>query len=374
MYIFLIVWLFILCAIHNYASGTVKKYNNDLFFVICFFTACALIIGLRSNQVGRDTHTYEEYFYQNSAYSIIDIVKGNTNIAVEKAFLICMKISSLIVNNYYFFQILVSITYTFFSAKVILKHCDDVVLGCFLFLGLDLFLLSLNIQRQMLSIMVAIYGWSLLFGNYAKGNNTLSLFRKKYFENNRFYWIKGSTLLALSVMIHKSSFVIIAALLIYLVRGDRKKIKMIFFVVAALCLSLASFMPIVSKIMPGYHNYFKNAKTIQSAGMVMVIWVFVLLLAIYILFNEKKFNNDEAIMAVYSSIYVFMNIAGLSFNYAERIGVCFIPFSIISITFFNSKIHNKEIQFALKMALECGFAFYFILSSSSSQYLYSSFI
>ena len=95
--------------------------------------------------------------------------------------------------------------------------------------------------------------------------------------------------------------------------------------------------------------------------MVKVLWSIESMIAIFILQKKNRFSQDDRYVAMMSLLYVCLNIVALSFNYIERIGLYLSPFLIMLFDTFY--LYIKRIKVII---------IYFLMSTSTEQYEYSS--
>lgn len=348
MYLVLVIWLF-LCGMNHYAlRKKIYKNKNDIIFISSFFIVCLLIMGFRNFSVGVDTITYKIDFEYVTRISINDILAGNSGLDLEKGYLIFMKVISYISNNYYLFQFIVSAIYLYGMGNFLLKTSNNIFLCATLFLGLDLFLMTFNIQRQMLAVMFAING--------------LIYFNNKQFTKGIIFWM-------ISLLFHRTAIFFILANLIFIFRNNKNLLRAASAIIVVIGINYKRLIPLVERYMPHYYVYFRNQKVMHTARTVWVIWIIILIISTYILLT-KRFNNKERIIAIYSAIFVIMNIIGLYFNYAERIGLYFLPFCILLFDNFCKIFDKVQIKVIYNFSVVFCFIIYFLISSGSSQYIY----
>ena len=218
------------------------------------------------------------------------------------------------------------------------------------FLGSGLYLFAFNINRQMIAVALAALSWNYL----CKGKNA-----------------KAIIMLFLASTFHLTAFVFVIAYIFYIIR--KRKIlfgtAIIFGVIAAI--NYKFVISVASRYLGGeYATYWNNLRTKQTIGLSIIIFIIVLLLAMYVLLQKNKFTAIEKVYAVFSAIYVICNFIGVYFNYFERIGIYFLPFVILEIDAVAQKIKSKDIHKLYISGVSVCYSLYFLVSCSTTQYVY----
>lgn len=351
VYIGLIVWI-LLSSLLCFGNHLDVRKNRKLFVLLSFLYMCA-IMSFRSVDVGVDTKSYQHIFELMCSTRISDILAHFHTYSMEVGYALAMKLCSLISSNYYFFQIVFSIAFNILSAKFIFEETDNIFVGVIVFLGIGIYATSFNIARQMLAVMLVANSWTLL--------------RKEKKITAIFCVLLASTF-------HITALVFFAAYVVYFCRNNKFIIRIVPFVILIGAISFNRIFPLITRYFSYYHNYYANEKVIQSAGKVWIIWLIVLLIAINIIYVVKQKNFEHSIAAIFSLVWVACNVIGLSFNYFERLGLYFIPFVPVMISFYGIYLKNSTIRRVYIGGTSIAFIAYFIISMNSAQYIYTSFI
>lgn len=354
MYVGIVAW-FVFCCFACYGDRKHTITNKN--FYILFFPILIFIMGLRGISVGVDTKQYFAAYELASSHSIREIINGELNLAMETCYLLFMKVISWGGGSYYVFQFVYAIIYIYGMVYFIKKNTDDPVFATALFLGLDLYLTSFNLQRQMFAVMLLLLAWEKM---------------KKQ------KWKTTILLVTLAFSIHRTAAVFVLASFLYFIRKNKTLIKLATFAVILLSIHFNKILAWLTVNVPEYRNYYGNHKIIHSAGGVWIIWILIITFSIFSILKKNNKNNsdeslytDEGIIGIFSLVYVIMNIVGLFFNYAERIGLYFLPFTLLLFLNVTKSIKNVEYQTVFRRSAIIGFLAYFILTSRSSQYDYT---
>lgn len=320
-----------------------RKFSIQLSFLL--FVLYFIAMGFRGLNVGVDTYSYYNIYNHVIRYNIIEIISGEAD-RMEVGYLLLMKICSWIVKSYFFFQIVVAGIYCFISYKIVI-FSKMPILACIILLGTGELLLAFNITRQMLAAALFCYG---------------------FIEMSQGHYKKTILLYIISLTLHTTAIFAVVCSAVWFLR--RNKLIMFFSPVLALGLTAISttllliFSNLYGEI---YNNYLDNHKAIQTAGLVIVLWIIEFLISCYIIWN-KKFTLREKVMSIMPLLYVAFNIIGLKFNYAERMGVYFLPFLPLSFCFFTEHISSRFLKSCFTLCSTICFLFYFYLSTLTDQY------
>lgn len=310
-------------------------------------------LGFRTVSVGVDTETYRILFDIISNTDFTSILSGSYASTMEIGYALFMKICSLIINDYYFFQVVYSIIYCSLFARFILKETDNIYIGVVVFLGIGLFELPFNLARQILAVALVSNGWIS-------------------FKNRN--WKSLVLFMILAFLCHKTAILFTIVYILYFFRNNKLFIRLTPFIIAILVLTYEKWIKFGEVIFGGYGNYYSNMKIKQTAGLVWIVWLFVLFVALVILYNFKKYNIELVLPAIFSIGWVACNIIGLSFNYFERIGLYFTPFIPLMFASSPGCVKNVFIRRIYIIGMTSSFLAYFLFGVlNSQQYIYSTF-
>lgn len=321
MYIFLIISTIFAGSLSliNRDTRYNKKTINQLSFLL--FVLYFVIMGFRGLYVGEDTYSYYTIYNNVVDYSFSQIIKGESD-RIEIAYLLLMKICSCIVKSYFFFQVVIAGLYCFVSYKIV-SYSRMPILACVVFLGTGELLIAFNITRQMLAAAIFCYG---------------------FIEMTKKHYKKAILLYILCLTLHTTAILAVICSSIWFLRKN----KLLMFISPMLALGLTAITSTLLMIFSNffgetYNNYLDNHKVIQTAGLVTILWTIEFLISCYIIWN-KKFRITEKVMSIMPLLYIAFNVIGLEFNYAERMGIYFLPFVPLTFCFFTDNISSKPIK------------------------------
>ena len=352
MYVVLALSAFLVYAlVYMKKDGKNIFKNRDKIYLTIFFAIATLILGLRSAKVGVDTQNYFRLYndiIESSWQYIFLNLHGIEFDNLEIGYVVLAKISGIIVNDYYFFQLLIA---CFFCFSMMIFFKDDVNSNLILttmFLGSGLYLDSFNISRQLIAVALTSLAWK-------------SLCKKKL--------IATMVLLVLAVTFHVSSIVFVIAFLLYMIRKNKYLLYMALCLGIILSVNYNSMIIFASKYLTSYGGYISNNRqTLEMRGSIL-LYSIILILAIFVLV-KKKFSSKERIYAILSIAFVVCVFIGLNFNYFERIGIYFLPFTILLTDTIGTKIKSKNLSRFYKIGVSICYTIYFLMSSMAAQYSY----
>ena len=347
VYIFLVSWV-IVCGIICFRYD--KNYNVR--FLVLSALCLVAIMGLRSLSVGVDTSTYSEYYYSVSNLSMKDIVSSFYTQSMEVGYCIFIKICSLIVKDYFFFQIVYAVIFTALIAKFLYDNSTNIFISLIVYLGIGAYLLSFNISRQMLAVAIVINGWTYL----KKRKIVLALL-----------------LYALAISIHITAISFIIGYLIYVLRNKKVVMRVIPLIIVLLSLNYKWLLNIFYNNSTLFKSYFHKDYR-QTAGWVWVLWLIIIAIALFILYFRKTHINEHMAIANYSLLWVACNVIGLEFSYFERVGLYYIMFVPILVALLLQYMSNSRLKRTYEFAVCLCFILYFLISAlGPEQYKYTFF-
>ena len=354
IYVVLYIWLW-LCGILLLGKSSDKRKRLFLFL---FFTGCALVMGLRSYEVGIDTHNYYSGFYRISNMTFSEIFKLNHDVG----FSLIEKLFSLVAGNYYFFQFVMSMMYCYGMAYFIYYISNKYLYGelfslCFIFLGLGMYLYTFNVFRQMFAAMLVVNSWILL----DKGK-----------------LVKAAVLFVFASTIHISSIVFALAYMLYFL--CRKHKWMAYVLPIGLIIIYFNIEPIINQAVSigffeQYSKYLDNDFRLEAGGIVFV-WIIIVLLAVLIIYNKQTTGNEK-MLSVFSIIYVLFMLLGSKVAFLDRISLYFLPFTLFTFIRFRQLLKlDKQYTaiYSIYNAVLCiGFSMFYFRAISGSNLTYSFF-
>ena len=352
MYALIVIYvaISIVTYVFSKAQNPLVSKQVKQFYLNSIFLLLSLIMGLRGVSVGTDTESYQQIFHRiaSSPVSLDDI--GFFNDSIEIGFLLYTKVLSLICNDYQFFLLISAFIFCFLMKRFIEYSTKDYFIASVIFFSIGIYLAAFNIYRQMLAVAFVTNGWIF------------------FSERN---YIKAVLVTVLAVTFHVSAIIYFLVYLAYYFKDNRIVMRVAPLMMVVV---LVSFNFIIANIAPyieHYRNYIGNQKTIQDANFVMILWLIECLVSLAFIYKPsmpplRQFVGNMCLM------YVLMNLIGLSFNYIERFGLYFAPFLILLFCNFSDVIKNRVAKDVLFLGMVTCFLVYFIMSTSSEQYLYVS--
>lgn len=330
------------------------RVEKRIFFYVLLFSL-SLVMGFRSLQVGTDTPNYMDVFKDVARVDLLKLHLHDTY-KEELPFAYLMKFCSYIINDYFFFQVVVSFVYCFGFLQFLFRFSSDFIFSSIIYMSCGLYLGSFNITRQMFVIMLLLWCWYYLI-------------KSKY--------IKSALLFLVAIATHFTAITFSIAILCYFVARKRPfLIQFLPLLIIPLIFSFDILFPYMSVVFEErYFNYLDNHKGSQTAGGVVYLWGcigVISLWCVYILKNKISFL--PRLYGFFALIYVGSNIVGLQFNYFERIGLYFGPFVIFLYEAVAESFKNRQTEILFKIGVASFYIIYYFLSCMSDQYIYKSFL
>jgi len=355
-YYIIVIGSLCLMMILMFSNGKVRFTSNKNLYIFCSLSLCWIISAFRSVEVGADTDNYARIYRVICNSSWKDILSSFKFQGTELGFNVLAKLFSYISGNYYAFQVLLCAIFCFGFYPFIKKNSTNAVLALAVFYGSNLYLYSLNISRQMIAVMLVANAWDCLIEK-----------KKKFFL----------LLVFVAFLFHSTAIVFGIAYVCYYGWKDKKIRKGL---ILAIIILLFTYMRLFDTIKPylrnyyNYTNYLDNNRELQTAGAVKYFWAIIVIMSIYLIYQYRKDKSRISIIGLFSLIFVIFNIIGLEINYLNRIGYFFMPFLIPLFDKTYYLIKNEFIAKAYMISAILCLDIYFILSTRTSQYIYSSFL
>lgn len=280
IYIVVMLSIFLLQPISKlkirFQDKTIDGKNIYLFFVLCIF---AIVMGIRGSDVGVDTAPYLRIY--NNILSYPNLRQALTN-GLENApvYVIMCRLLGVFFKNPQWFNVFTAIIINIGLYNYIKKTSSNYFLSLFTWIGLTLFFFSMNGNRQTLSIIFAINGFSYLIEDIKSK--------------------KGWVLFILSVGIHTTSLVLlIGLLLIKFADVMKNKIGLIWYsVVSSIILSvlLSRIVSLFSSKFTHYNIYSNGVSKysiLSGTGNGRIIMLYLFLLFICLIYYLKFHKNEE---------------------------------------------------------------------------------
>ena len=278
-------------------------------------------MAFRDISVGKDTLAYYNIFNHISNLEFSYLLSSGYSENIERGFALFIKLVSLIVDNYYFFQIIISALFCFSMGKFIYDNSPNMYLSSIIFLGCGLYLQAFTISRQCLAIAFIALAWSEL-----KKNNYLK---------SLLYFLLGS-------IFHMSSIIFVTFVFVWLLKNKTKLLRAIPLFVLLIAINFGFLIDVLGFLLPRYKVYFANNLETIDIGGILVVWIFILCVALYHLYKRKSYSDNlENSECVLSIGYVSLNILGYFYNYVDRLGMYFAPCILIMIPVFIKSLNKS---------------------------------
>lgn len=331
MYIYIFEMLFVLSAGGLLYS---KRISKKSFLIICFFLM-SIVLGLRGENVGEDTLHYIEVFEKTNNLSwktlltsgtdVVYETVWNVNRSMEVGYLLLNKIIGIFTDNGQWLLILVAFITYFFMAKFVYDNCKDVFFPTYIILCESFYMQSFNLARQALAISIGLQAYTLL---------------KK---NNKYSIINAIITIFIAFLFHKSAIVLFFLIPIWLIKDNRKWLKLILLGSGFLPLFVIFFSKIILIAIPRYASYLENNYWENSVGGIIILWIIEIFMIIYIF---KKYNNNDGkeifITTVLTALYLSLEFIGLKFTVFSRITLYFRIFLIFLFPYFTKYIRPNS--------------------------------
>ena len=289
------------------------KVRKDRLFLGIVIFSCALLMGVRGGEVGVDTNSYQEIFDNISKSGFWDIVANRDDSRMEIGYALLMKVCSCIINNYFFFQIVVSFLFCFGMGKFIRDNSENIVMSTVIFVGSGIFLQAFGITRQYLAVVLVANSWT-------------------YLKEKRV--IRSSLLIILAATVHNSAILFFIAIVVYLLKEKKLLLNLAPIAIVIVALNYEGIINAIISLsgdtFEKYNMYLGNSLARISAGGITVMWIIIGILSIYVVYQKSQISSSQKIEAIFSFSYVIFSFLGIYFNYADRVGYYFMPFILLT--------------------------------------------
>ncbi len=321
--------------------------KNRLLWMILIIAPVVILAGLRYG-IGIDYFEYEENFYQNK------FEKGFSYFIKEPLNFLIMQISHFIFPNsvvIFFVYSLITMVVLFLAIEYY-KHRMSVTFALFIFY-MTYYLVSYNIIRQMIAVMIIFYGIRYIF-------------EKKFL--NFFVCV------VLAGMIHKTAYLMI---IVYFFcdenLGFLHKIKLfekpkisentqsiiIYIVIGVLPFLLIPFIPKVISVLGIYKTYLTKQTALNLNFLLYVLPILTLILVFRReILNENKQNEFFIRMIILQIPFQFM---GGMIKYIDRFALYPAIMQIILIPILVRNLRASKMHKLIKFSIIGWYIFYFVV-------------
>lgn len=348
----MVIYFFILVVLcfSNLILHSTSRLNKYIFLTLIFGT-CAIVLGLRGLNVGRDTYEYYSIFCNTSQREIGYFFNGQYDQKIEIGFALLIKVSSLLIDNYFFFQLMISCMFCALIAKFIYDNSENLYMSSIIFLGSGLFLQAFTVCRQYLAVAIIVNSWT-------------------YIKNKRYRM--ALFFLFLSFFIHKTSIVFIGAFLVWYFRKSKFFLWLIPFVSIIGIINYQRVFAFIAPYVSGYDIYLQNSAEKLSIGFSTLMWIAVGLVAVSLIF-QKNTNYIVKAEAMMTLLYSELSFGGIYVNYLDRLAYYFLPFVMISLPQFSIYICErsriKGLHQVFNIMVEMSYIAFYIICVLNATYL-----
>lgn len=304
-YLLLTIYLVLVSVCYSQKSITKKKYLIFCFAPLAYFMAFRSV----DMPICVDSSNYAELFdySKNERWDYLFSISGYSG--AESGYLIFNKFFSLLSSDYYSFQIFVSVAYCFLFAYFIYKQVNNPIIGLSLFLGLDIYFTAYNISRQM--FVVSLF----------------TILIPLFYDKRK---ILAALLCLVFTTLHTTSFLyLIVPLLVIIPERYQKYVPIL---LVGIFFLFDQVVQLSSLYFIKYENYYLNTGEHNfSIGLSSIVYISIIALNLYTLYTERNPSRTVAVNNVLSLFSISCIFLGLKLNYMERIGLLFIPYTILAI-------------------------------------------
>ena len=293
--------------------------NHPLLFLLAVFVPLAFFMGFRATEVGIDTEAYYDLFEFSKNEPWRFLLSEKQHHGAETGFLCLNKLFSYISEDYYHFQLFLSILYCTGFAIFIYRDTKMPVMGLALFLGFDLYFQAFNISRQMFVIMLSVLGYPLL-------------------KSKHYLW--ASIYIFLLANLHTTAYL----LFLYIFVGFLPKFfeKVLPFLVLLFVFFFSQIIELSSFFFEKYQSYYMGRHDHTfSIGFSSIIYILVIVLSLWF-YYKKEVTYTEKINALFSVSAVTCIFLGLQMNYMERVGLVFMPYTVLTMIAIGKRIKDNK--------------------------------
>ena len=356
IYIWLLFLFFTELLVVFFLPGmsTVFKIGNDKQFVVkniyaklfIFFDIflLSMITIFRNKSVGTDYSNYIYMLDRLNKFSFSDLDKYQQFYNIEYGFILLEKIILQITNEKLIVILLCTLIMMIGLKDFINKYSYNAIFSMYLFLTFSFFNQSLNIMRQYIAVLLALY-----LIKCAKENDL-----KKFIM----------ILIMLCFFVHKS---VIVLLCLYPIANYMRNIKRV-------CIWIIAFFAVTSLFssqiislgfnMLGYEKYLTRYEGELGIGILINILIF---LVYYIFYEQfKDYDSNANIWLFMSAMTVGLNFLAADFSLMSRIILYFKVCSIVSIPNFICSFNKKSTQLGFNIIAVVLFALYYLYTINAS--------
>lgn len=301
MIIYVILWFLLLF------SSAKKKYSMYIYIIIPFLV---IPLGLRTLDVGTDTHTYKNIF---------DNIRILNRSYIEPMWFVLNKFVLLLGGGFSSLMLLVSFITIYPVMRVASNESENPNLSLFFYYSLCFYGMAFNISRQILAISFILVAYSYL---------------------NKKKIMKFVLMVCFAALFHLSSIIALGALVFDKIKLTSKRIYIM------LCSSFffGTFMlndSVISLVAGKYSSYILSSEGYRDSLVLPIILTVILnLLFIFLYIYSQKEIKSSLWFKIYL-LSVIINNLSYTLILGSRL---LLVFSIAQIIYFVSFIYNNRIK------------------------------
>ena len=352
----------------------VSKRTRSLLFLTVSFAGMFFLCGFRASTVGTDMENYLQKYWEIHYHTWGDILTNFYTERIEIGFALLNKFLDLFTQNQHAIIIASALLFCLGAGRFVYRYTDDHLTAVILLICGGTYLYTFNITRQMIAVALLLNAWGLLT-------------EKKY---------KASVaLFVISMLFHVTSFVFIIAYLFYFLRENKRAVTVIAGLGALLVLLHRPLLKLAAGVLDAF-SYMDNSKQKLRAGGIWAVWAIILLIALiylcYYFFGKTKpisrlqsklpqpigelSSVTTLCIPLFSALYVVFAIMGTGFNYLDRFGVYFLPFTIPLFIDFGKRLRDQSVVLSriyLVGLHVCFVVFFLLFATNLEHYRYAFF-
>lgn len=352
-----LIFIIILEGLVYNALKKTNKSKKIFLFVVCI--ELILFAGFRTTNIGVDTpnYLYALHYYKKLPINEIFTIPNPWNIDYEIGYMLLTKISAYLqLSDTAFFIVIACLIYIPVTIYIY-EESDDIVLSMICYVCFELFVYSLGIFRQMISISIL-----LLAIKYVKKRNI----------------IKFLVIMLIAMSFHYSAIVALPVYFIY-----NKKFKKIYFcyllVIEILVLIFGrQIVGQLFSVLDKYTHYIGSKYSGTGGGFTLIIILHFLLIIGLFMYNKGNYlkrsysmniisidktkiqNNDFHLFVI--SFAIILTALAHTFSVVSRSNCFFIMMIIVYAPFMIKKVTTFEIRVIIKVIAVILLVIYFYLS------------
>lgn len=326
-----------------------KQQKAALYIAFVFFIGW-VVMGFRGISVGKDTINYYN-IYSNITQLQLNQIFARSDI--EPSWAMLAWINNAIGGSFLSFQLIISGIICELSRRYITKISLSLngyhVLCITIIFFFYIYLISFNISRQMLSVILIANAWN---------------------ELRVAHQLKSLLIFLLATSFHYSAILAFPIFVLWILKDKKYILQSSIIILIVFYLSIS----ILTKITADfgiYVNYTTNdANVFQKAKLAKIIWIVIGMLSIWTLISRNNTSSGIKICGLYSLIYVVLNLISSEVSYIERISLYYVPFVCIPYIVFGNHIRHVYLRTLYFSGIIGLYTIWFLLSSQSPQYIY----